>query len=150
MHITLSAVAPTLDPERPRYLMGVGTPADLVRAIGAGIDVFDCVLPTRNARNGQAFVPRGRIVIKNARYRGDSEPLDPACSCPACENRFSRSYLRHLYLSDEMLAHRLLTLHNLWFYGRLMADARRAVELGQYASWAAARLSELEPDELVE
>jgi queuine tRNA-ribosyltransferase len=144
MHRTLARVAPALDPSRPRYLMGVGTPADLVRGIGAGIDVFDCVMPTRNARNGQAFTRKGRIAIRNARYREDPAPLEEDCSCPACSGGYSRSYLRHLHLAREMTAARLMTLHNLAFYARLVADARRAVEAGAYDSWAESCLSALE------
>ncbi len=137
MHRALSIVAPRLDPERPRYLMGVGTPADLVHAIGCGVDMFDCVMPTRNARNGQVFVPGGRIVIKNARYREDREPIERDCRCPACEGGYSRAYLRHLYVAGEILAHRLLSLHNLWFYERLVADARQAILEGRFDAWAA-------------
>src|SRR5262249_56330934 len=116
MHETLPEVAPALDPERPRYLMGVGTPRDLVVAIGAGVDMFDCVLPTRNARNGQALTRFGRVVVKQARYREDRAPIDPACACTACAGGYSRAYLRHLYLAGEILALRLLSLHNLHYY----------------------------------
>jgi len=144
MHQALSAVAPALDELRPRYLMGVGTPTDLIRAIGCGVDLFDCVLPTRNARNGQAFTSFGRLVIKNARYREDPLPLDPACACPVCRGGFSRSYLRHLYVAGELLAHRFLSLHNLHFYQDLVARARQAIGAGKYADWAERRLAELE------
>jgi queuine tRNA-ribosyltransferase len=144
MHETVGRVAPRLDPARPRYLMGVGTPSDLVRAIGAGIDIFDCVMPTRNARNGQAFVRGGKIVIKNARYKADSALLEPDCPCPACRGGYSRAYLRHLYVAHEMLASRLLTLHNLTFYAQLVAEARKVVLAGDYAAWAEGRLRELE------
>jgi queuine tRNA-ribosyltransferase len=144
MHRTLVRVAPALDPARPRYLMGVGTPADLVRGIAAGIDIFDCVIPTRNARNGQAFTRRGRLAIRNARYRDDSAPLEEGCSCPACAGGYSRAYLRHLHLAHEMTAARLMTLHNLAFYTRLVADARRAVEHCRYDSWATSCLTRLE------
>ena len=143
MHRVLAALAPALPEARPRYLMGVGTPADLVRAVGAGVDLFDCVLPTRNARNGQAFVSSGRIVIKQASYREDLRPLDSTCRCAACSG-YSRAYLRHLYMAGEILAHRLLTLHNLTFYGRVMAEARHAIEHDNYAAWAAERLGALE------
>jgi queuine tRNA-ribosyltransferase len=150
MHRTLLPVAPALPPERPRYLMGVGTPADLVRAIGAGIDMFDCVIPTRNARNGQAFTRHGRVAIRNARYKDDQRPLDPDCTCPACRAGYGRAYLRHLHLAHEMSAARLVTLHNLAFYATLVAEARRAVETGRYDTWARARLLELESDAPVE
>jgi queuine tRNA-ribosyltransferase len=128
MDETLAEVAPLLDRERPRYLMGVGTPRDLLASIAAGVDMFDCVLPTRNARNGQAFTRAGRIVIKQAQYRQDARPLDPECACATCKGGFSRAYLRHLYLVGEILALRLLSLHNLHYYGELMAGARRAIE----------------------
>jgi queuine tRNA-ribosyltransferase len=123
--------------------MGVGTPSDLVRAIGTGIDVFDCVLPTRNARNGQAFVATGRLSIRNARYREDRSPLDPDCRCPVCSTGYSRSYLRHLYLAGEILAHRLLSLHNLSFYAELVREAGIAIRRGEYREWAEKRLIRL-------
>ena len=144
MHRVLSEVVPELDTVRPRYLMGVGTPDDIVRAIGTGVDLFDCVLPTRNARNGQAFVRGGRLSIKQARYRHDQRVLEAACRCPACSGGFSRAYLRHLYLAREILGLRLLSIHNLHHYGTLVGDARRAIEQGRYADWAASRLA---PDE---
>jgi queuine tRNA-ribosyltransferase len=147
MHRSLAELGPRLDPERPHYLMGVGTPTDLVLAIGAGVDLFDCVMPTRNARNGQAFTDTGKIVVKNARFKQDTAPLDPGCPCPVCSRGFSRAYLRHLYLAGEILAHRLLTLHNLSFYGRLVARARAAIEAGRYSEWAAERLATLPPIE---
>jgi queuine tRNA-ribosyltransferase len=143
MHRTLSVIGPRLDPARPHYLMGVGTPADLVRAIGAGVDLFDCVMPTRNARNGQAFVAGGKLVIKNARYRHDLSPLEPGCPCPVCCAGYTRSYLRHLYIAREILAHRLLTLHNLHFYERLVFEAREAIREQRYEQFAQARLAEL-------
>lgn len=152
MHRVLRTLAPELDAARPRYLMGVGTLADLVRAIGAGIDLFDCVLPTRNARNGQAFLWRGgRISIRNSRHREDPSPLDPNCRCPACSGGYSRGYLRHLYAAGEILCHRLLTLHNLQVYADLTAEARRAIVEDRYEAWAHCRLDELnsagEPEE---
>ncbi len=143
MHRTLSVVGPRLDPERPHYLMGVGTPADLLRAIASGVDLFDCVMPTRNARNGQVFVAGGKLVIKNARYRDDLSVLEPGCPCPVCSAGYTRSYLRHLYIAREILAHRLITLHNLHFYERLVAGARQAVLDGDYQRFAEARLAEL-------
>jgi queuine tRNA-ribosyltransferase len=144
MHRTLAAIAPSLDVARPRYLMGVGTPEDLVRAIGVGIDLFDCVMPTRNARNGQAFTFSGRIAIRNARHRDDASPLEADCPCPACRGGYGRSYLRHLHLAREMTAARLVTLHNLAFYARLVAAARVAIERGSYAAWAASCLAKLD------
>jgi queuine tRNA-ribosyltransferase len=136
MHAVLGEVAHRLDPERPRYLMGVGTPKDLLVAIGAGIDMFDCVLPTRNARNGQALTRRGRIVIKQARHRDDPRPIDPSCPCPCCATGYSRAYLRHLYLAGEILVLRLLTEHNLHLYGQLVAEARAAIAEHRYAAFA--------------
>ena len=141
---TLSEAAPALDAERPRYLMGVGTPRDLVFAIGVGIDMFDCVLPTRNARNGQALTRRGRIVVKNARWRDDPRPIDERCVCACCAGGFSRAYLRHLYLAGEILCLRLLSLHNLHFYGEIVDGARRAIERGIYEHWAHRTVAELD------
>jgi queuine tRNA-ribosyltransferase len=136
----LGAVAHLLPSDRPRYLMGVGTPADILEAVTCGVDMFDCVLPTRNARNGQAFVRGGRINIKQARYAEDALPLDPGCACPCCA-RFERRYLRHLFLAGEMLAARLLTVHNLHHFGALMAGIREAVAAGRLSefrrSWLA-------------
>jgi queuine tRNA-ribosyltransferase len=125
-------VAGLLPAARPRYLMGVGKPHDLVEAVARGVDLFDCVLPTRNARNGQAFTADGPLTITHARYTRDSAPLDPECSCLAC-GRFSRAYLRHLFLSRELLAYRLLSLHNLTFFFGLMAAMRRATADGAFA-----------------
>ena len=113
--------------DKVRYLMGLGMPEDIVEAVSMGIDLFDCVLPTRNARNGSLFTSRGKLVIKNARYLEDGLPLDEECGCYTCRN-FSRAYLRHLYLAGEILASRLFTLHNLHFYGKLMGDIREAIE----------------------
>jgi queuine tRNA-ribosyltransferase len=116
--------------------MGVGTPRDLVVAIGAGVDMFDCVLPTRNARNGQALTRAGRIVIKQARFRDDPRPIDERCACPCCAGGFSRAYLRHLYLAGEILCLRLLSTHNLHWYGELTAQARQAIAQGRFEGWA--------------
>ena len=138
MHEVVSEVASGLDPERPRYLMGVGTPRDLILAIAAGVDMFDCVLPTRNARNGQALTQTGRVVIKQARYKEDLSPLDPTCSCPTCAGGYSRSYLRHLYLAGEILVLRLFSVHNLHLYGRLVREAREAIRAGTFPAFAAA------------
>ncbi len=145
MHETVRAIAPELDPERPRYLMGVGTTRDIVAAVGAGIDMFDCVLPTRNARNGQAITRFGPVVVKNARWRDDPRPLDEACACACCRGGYSRAYLRHLYLSREILCLRLLSLHNLHWYGELLASARSAIGAGDFASWARETLARASP-----
>ncbi|NOY68388.1 MAG: tRNA guanosine(34) transglycosylase Tgt [Deltaproteobacteria bacterium] len=117
---------PLLPPEKPRYVMGVGTPADLVTLVGLGADMFDCVMPTRNARNGQLFTSFGTININNARFKTDTSPVDPECGCPACAN-YSRSYLHHLYRCRELLAYRLNTIHNISFYTGLMRAMREAV-----------------------
>jgi queuine tRNA-ribosyltransferase len=140
MHATLVEVAPALDAERPRYVMGVGTPRDLLQAIGAGADMFDCVLPTRNARNGQALTRHGALVVKQARFRDDARPIDEVCACACCAGGYSRAYLRHLYLAGEILALRLLSQHNLHFYGELVAGARSAIEEGRYRAWSDAAL----------
>jgi queuine tRNA-ribosyltransferase len=124
-------VAGLLPAGRPRYLMGVGKPHDLVESVARGVDLFDCVLPTRNARNGQVFTPDGPLTITHARFTRDSAPLDAACPCEACQG-FSRAYLRHLFLSRELLAYRLLSLHNLTFYFGLMSAMRRAVSDGAF------------------
>lgn len=129
-----------LPEDRPRYLMGVGTPEELVRYTAMGFDLFDCVLPTRNARNGMAFTTAGRLAIKNATHREDTTPLDPACTCAAC-GRFSRAYLRHLFVTNEMLAARALTTHNLHFYLSRMARLRTALDEGRFADEAAAFLA---------
>jgi queuine tRNA-ribosyltransferase len=143
MFATIEEVAPTLDAERPRYLMGVGTPEDLLACVGFGVDMFDCVLPTRNARNGQALTKDGKIIIKNSKHARDESPLDPTCACACCAHGYSRAYLRHLYLAGEILVLRLLSLHNLHFYGELMAGARAAIEAGTYAAYASAALARM-------
>ncbi len=123
--------APLLPDEKPRYLMGVGTPADLVRGVAAGVDMFDCVMPTRNARNGHLFTSLGKLVIKNAAHKESDAPVDPACSCYTCAT-FSRAYLRHLYVAGEISYHRLATLHNLSFYLGLMRTIRGELERGDF------------------
>lgn len=132
---TLAEMAHEVDPERPRYLMGVGTPFDLLAGIEHGIDMFDCVLPTRNARNGQALTRFGKVVIKQARFKDDMRPLDPLCRCHACTGGYTRAYLRHLYAAGEVLALRLFSLHNLHFYGELVAGAREAIREGRYQAY---------------
>jgi queuine tRNA-ribosyltransferase len=136
MYQLLDELADRLPADRPRYLMGVGTPDDLLTAIGAGVDLFDCVMPTRNARNGQLFTSEGKIVIRNARHRTDAGPLDPACPCETCRG-FSRAYLRHLHQCQEILFSRLATLHNLTYYLDLVRRARRAIFEGRYESFVA-------------
>jgi queuine tRNA-ribosyltransferase len=133
-------VAARLPARAPRYLMGVGTPEDLLAAIAAGIDLFDCVLPTRNARNGWLFTRRGDVKIRNARYRDDASPLDPDCACPTCR-QFSRAYLHHLQRINEMLGARLNTIHNLHYYLDLMRRARLAIRDGTFEHFAQAELA---------
>ncbi len=144
----LDQMMPYVDASRPRYLMGVGTPTDLVRAIANGIDLFDCVLPTRNARNGQAFTNSGRLVIKQSCFKDDPRPLEEDCQCTTCTARFSRAYLRHLFISREILSHRLLTMHNLHFYGWLMKSAREAIADGSFDDWASEKLLQWQPRNL--
>ena len=128
--------ASMLPRDRPHYLMGVGTPQDLLACVGMGYDMFDCVLPTRNARNGGVFTSEGRLAIKRATYARDERPLDPRCDCRCCTT-FSRAYLRHLHLSGEILAARALTEHNLYFYAHLMREAQAAIASGTYGAFAA-------------
>jgi queuine tRNA-ribosyltransferase len=132
----LEGLAPALPADRPRYLMGVGTPADLVKAVARGIDMFDCVIPTRHARNGQLFTSEGPLNIRNSRFQADTGPIDPKCGCYACRH-YSRSYLRHLQQCNEILGARLATIHNLHFYLKLMARMRAAIEAGRFAAFAA-------------
>ncbi len=136
MHRILCHVAPRLPADKPRYLMGVGTPEDLVAAVEQGIDMFDCVLPTRNARHGILFTQWGDMRIKNARFRTDTQPVDEACTCYACRH-FSRAYLHHLIRCGEILGARLATLHNLHYYQQLMTGLRSAIEHGQLQDFVA-------------
>ena len=136
MHAVIAEVAGDMPAERPRYLMGVGTPEDIWRAVGAGIDMFDCVMPTRNARNGQLFVRGGRLNISNARFRDDPSPLEDGCACATCA-RYSRAYLAHLFHARELLFYRLATVHNLEHYLSLARRAREAIAAGSFpaAPW---------------
>ena len=132
----LGGLLPAMPAGKPRYLMGVGRPEDLVESVAAGVDLFDCVMPTRHARNGHLFVPWGVMNIRNARYAADTGPVDPDCGCYTCRN-FSRAYLRHLDRCGEMLGPRLATLHNLHYYLALMARMREAIGAGRFASFRA-------------
>jgi queuine tRNA-ribosyltransferase len=132
----LDVVTPRLPSDRPRYLMGVGYPQDIVAAVARGIDMFDCVMPTRHARNGHLFTAAGSINIRNARYQHDTGPIDPTCSCSTCQ-RYSRAYLRHLDHCNEILGVRLATLHNLHFYLQLMREIRSAIAEGRFQALAA-------------
>lgn len=134
MMSVIEEIAPRMPADRPRYLMGVGTPEDLIEAVARGVDMFDCVLPTRNGRNGQAFTSRGKLNIKNARYATDEKPLDEACNCSVCL-RHSRAFIRHLYQSGEMLASILLTHHNLAFFLDTMKRVRQAIRSDQFAKF---------------
>ncbi len=134
LHV-LDGIAPAMPADRPRYLMGVGTPRDLVQAVGRGLDLFDCVMPTRNARNAHLFTTEGVIRLRNARYRTDPGPIDPSCDCPACKG-YSRAYLHHLDKCNEILGARLNTLHNLHYYQRLMRRMREAIEADRFAAWS--------------
>lgn len=130
-----------LPPDRPRYFMGQGFPEDIVGSVAQGVDMFDCVMPTRNARKGTVFTSRGRLVVKNAAYALDQAPLDPDCGCPTCR-RFSRAYLRHLFQAEETLAGRLATVHNLSFYLSTMRAMRRAIIEGRFGAWRSAFLDQ--------
>jgi queuine tRNA-ribosyltransferase len=143
MFETLQHIAPRMPEGQPRYLMGVGAPEDIIEAVSLGIDMFDCVLPTRNARNGQLFTRRGRLNIKNASYREDPRPIDPDCACRICA-RYSRAYLRHLYMSREMLASILASYHNLYFYLDTLSKIRQAIKLGTFDQLRKRYLSDLE------
>ncbi|HZE64400.1 MAG TPA: tRNA guanosine(34) transglycosylase Tgt, partial [Pyrinomonadaceae bacterium] len=127
----VSALAPEMPAPAPRYLMGVGTPGDLVEAVSHGVDMFDCVLPTRNGRTGQAFTSRGKMNLKNAQWALDTRPLDESCPCSVCQ-RHSRAYLRHLYMSGEILASVLLTHHNLAFFLDTMRRVRQSIRSGNF------------------
>ncbi len=143
MYELLSQLGPLMPDDRPRYLMGVGTPADLLRALSSGIDLFDCVLPTRNARNGQALTWGGRVNLEQARHRDDESALDARCDCSVCTT-YSRAYLRHLFKADEMLGPRLVSLHNLHFYGALMRKAREMIRVGELGPWVDATLRQMQ------
>ena len=134
MYDLVELTASLLPAGAPRYLMGVGKPADVVESVARGVDLFDCVLPTRNARNGQVFTADGPLVVTHARFARDPGPLDADCGCLACR-RFSRAYLRHLFMARELLAYRLLTLHNVTFYQALLARARQAIAEGAFAAF---------------
>jgi queuine tRNA-ribosyltransferase len=147
MYEMLEATVPSLPQDQPRYLMGVGTPEDLVEGVDRGIDMFDCVMPTRNARNGTFFTSFGKLSIRNSRYERDSSPLDPECGCYTCRN-FSRAYLRHLFNAGEVLALRLGTIHNLSFYLSLMKDIRSSLEQGRFREFKKEFLAKRETAEV--
>jgi queuine tRNA-ribosyltransferase len=134
MYSVLDATVPELPADRPRYLMGVGMPEDLIEGVARGIDLFDCVVPTRHGRTGWLFTTFGRVLIKNARYANDEQPIDPSCRCPVCV-RHSRAYLHHLYTVNDMLGPRLNTLHNLFYFSGLMQEIRSAIAAGRLATF---------------
>ena len=136
MYDIIDAVEPHMPREKPRYLMGVGTPSNIIEGVARGIDIFDCVMPARNARHGKLFTWEGTINIKNEKYKLDDRPLDPACTCPTCA-AFSRAYVRHLLAAGEMLAMRLAVMHNLHFYNELMARIRQALDEGRFEAFRA-------------
>lgn len=125
---TLETICPQLPDDKPRYLMGVGKPEDIVEAVARGIDMFDCVMPTRNARNGHYFTHFGQVRIRNAQYEKDLQPIEPGCACYTCRHGFTRSYMRHLDRCNEILASMLATIHNLHYYQTLMQEIRQAIE----------------------
>ena len=131
MYKIISAVEPYMPEEKPRYLMGVGTPGNIIEGVSRGVDLFDCVMPSRNARHGHLNTGRGIINLNNRKYERDPLPIDPECDCPTCRN-FSRGYIRHLFKSKEMLAMRLCVMHNLYFYNNLMLKIRNALEEGSF------------------
>ncbi|MCA9698422.1 MAG: tRNA guanosine(34) transglycosylase Tgt [Myxococcales bacterium] len=137
MHETLAAIAPTMPKDKPRYVMGIGTPADLLAAIRSGVDMFDCVIPSRHARNGQLLTFEGRLNIRNGRFREDDRPLDPDCGCLTCRG-YSRAYLRHLHAHNDPLYVRLATIHNLFFFHQWVAAQRQAIRAGRFGAVSAA------------
>ena len=139
MYRILDAVMPYLPLEKPVYLMGVGTPANILEGVARGVDFFDCVYPTRNGRHGHAYTNRGRLNLKNERYKTDDRPIEEGCDCPACRNH-SRAYIRHLLVAGEMLGLRLMVLHNLRFYNRMMEEIREAIEQNRYAAYMREKL----------
>ena len=134
MYRILDVVLPHAPEDKPRYLMGVGTPSNIIEGVWRGIDFFDCVMPARNARHGKLFTWQGSLNIKNEKHKLDERPIDPECGCPVCRS-FSRAYLRHLFKAEEMLAMRLAVMHNLWFYNTLMERIREALDAGEYSDF---------------
>ena len=140
MYAMIEAVEPYLPKEKPRYLMGVGTPANILEAVERGVDFFDCVYPSRNGRHGHAYTNHGKMNLSNAKYAADDRPIDEKCQCPACRN-YSRAYIRHLLKAGEMLGLRLMVTHNLYFYNHLMEEIREAIGEGRFAAYKAEKLA---------
>ena len=136
MYDIIETVEPYMPKDKPRYLMGVGTPSNIIEGVARGVDFFDCVMPARNARHGKLFTWQGSLNIKNAKYKLDDRPIDPACDCPVCR-RFSRAYLRHLFTAEEMLGMRLAVMHNLYFYNKLTRHIRESLDAGCFADFRA-------------
>ena len=134
MYDIIEAVEPHMPKDKTRYLMGVGTPTNIIEAVARGVDFFDCVMPARNARHARLFTWEGAINLKNAKYAKDLQPIDPQCDCPVCR-RYSRAYIRHLFVAEEMLAMRLCVMHNLYFYNKLMEKIRNALDEGTFGAF---------------
>ena len=134
MYRIISAVEPYAPKNKPRYLMGVGTPGNILEGVSRGVDLFDCVMPSRNARHGQLFTKKGIININNAKYKNDEKPIDETCTCSTCKN-YSKSYIRHLFKSNEMLGMRLAVIHNLHFYNNLMKEIRENIENSSFEDY---------------
>ena len=134
MYEMISEVEPYMPKDKIRYLMGVGTPGNMIEAVSRGVDLFDCVMPSRNARHGHLNTWSGIINIKNAKYERDERPIDPTCGCPACRN-YSRAYIRHLFKAEELLGMRLAVMHNLWFYNHLMERIRDELDAGTFTTF---------------
>lgn len=143
MYSIIEAVEPFMPKDKPRYLMGVGTPVNILEAVDRGVDFFDCVMPSRNARHGHLFTSRGIVNIKNAKYERDDTPLDPECGCHTCRN-YSKAYLRHLFKAGEMLGMRLAVIHNLYFYNHMMGEIRAALDNGTFAAYKNSRVGVLD------
>lgn len=142
MYEIIEAVEPFMPKEKPRYLMGVGTPVNILEGVARGVDFFDCVMPSRNARHGTLFTSQGIVNIWNAKYERDDAPLDPTCHCHTCQN-FSRAYLRHLFKAKEMLAMRLSVIHNLYFYNHMMEEIRQALDEDRFAQYRVEKVAVL-------
>ena len=147
MYRILDAVVPFLPLEKPTYLMGVGTPANILEAVDRGVDFFDCVYPSRNGRHGHVYTGRGKLNLFNAKYETDPRPIEEGCQCPACRH-YSRAYIRHLLKAKEMLGMRLCVLHNLYFYNHMMEEIRTAIDENRYQEYKKAKLAGFEEENI--